>query len=136
MMRLNKSTSRQRGAALAEFTIGAFVFLTATFGVLEFPRLLWTHNALADAARRGARHAVTNRVADAEAVKNMAVYGNPEGTGAAMVNGLDTTKVDVEYTPSSVPGVGFGYPDGEVTVSISDFEFRFVVPILGTTMTM
>lgn len=135
MKRVNMSNKRERGAALVEFTIGAFVFLTATFGVLEFSRLLWTHNALSDAARRGARHAVTNRVADAEAVKNMAVYGNPEGTGAAMVNGLDTTKVDVEYVNSTVTGV-FGYPDGEVTVSITDFEFQFVVPIFGLTMTM
>jgi hypothetical protein len=126
----------ERGAALVEFTIGALVFLTATFGVLEFSRLLWTHNALSDAARRGARYAVNHKVADAEAVKNMVVYGNPDGTGTEIINGLDTTKVDVEYKLSSIPDVGFGYPDGEVTVSITDFDFRFVVPILGTTMTM
>ena len=50
--------SGQRGATLVEFAIGATVFLTAMFAVIEFGRALWTHNALADAARRAARYAV------------------------------------------------------------------------------
>ena len=56
----------ERGAALVEFAIGATVFLTATFGIIEFGCLLWTHKALADAARRGARYAVTHPATDKE----------------------------------------------------------------------
>ena len=51
MMRMRNMSKGQRGATLVEFAIGALVFFTATFGVLEFSRLLWTHNALNDAAR-------------------------------------------------------------------------------------
>ncbi|HKG15986.1 MAG TPA: TadE family protein, partial [Pyrinomonadaceae bacterium] len=123
------------GAALVEFTIGALVFLTAIFGVLEVSRLLWTHNALSDAARRGARYAVAHKEAvDYEAV-NMAVYGNPDGSGEPLVFGLTIDNVVVDYEPSPATGV-FGYPGGSVTVSIVNFEFQFVVPILGTTISM
>ncbi|HEX8424115.1 MAG TPA: TadE/TadG family type IV pilus assembly protein, partial [Pyrinomonadaceae bacterium] len=50
--------SDERGAALLEFAIGATLFLSATFGVIEVGRLLWVHNSLVDATRRAARYAV------------------------------------------------------------------------------
>ncbi|MBA3240916.1 MAG: pilus assembly protein, partial [Acidobacteria bacterium] len=125
----------ERGAALVEFTIGALVFLTATFGVLEFSRLLWTHNALSDAARRAARYAVNHPSAELAAVKNIAIYGNIEGTGTTLVNNLDAAEVDVEYTNSSITGV-FGYPDGSVSVTITNYQFQFVVPLFSTTLSM
>jgi hypothetical protein len=125
----------ERGSALVEFSIGAFIFLTATFGVLEFSRLLWAHNALADAARRGARHAVNQTAADEAAVRNVVVYGNPEGTGNPVVHKLDEAEVSIEYTNSPVTGV-FGYPEGAVTVSIVNYQFQFVVPLVGTNITM
>src|SRR5215212_8091443 len=136
MMRKGCMSKGQRGATLVEFAIGALVFFTATFGVLEFSRLLWTHNALADSARRGARYAVTHFETDADAVRNVAVFGNTDGTGRPLVTGLETWMVDVNYKESSIPGVGFGYPDGAVTVLITDYEFKFVLPFLGTTVTM
>src|SRR5919199_1056755 len=117
---------RERGATLVEFAIGALVFFTATFGVLEFSRLLWTHNALSDAARRGARYAVTHAKAESD-VQNVTVYGNAEGTGQPLVTGLKPEMVVVAYKDSSIPSVGFGYPDGAVTVTIPDYEFKFVL---------
>ncbi|HEX8352742.1 MAG TPA: TadE family protein [Pyrinomonadaceae bacterium] len=125
----------ERGAALVEFSIAAVVFLTAIFGVLEVSRLLWTHNALSDAARRGARYAVTHPASDEAEVINMAVYGNAEGAGAPMVFGLTDDHLDVQYKTSPVTGF-FSYPGGAVTVSIKGFAFKFVVPILGTTISM
>jgi hypothetical protein len=136
MRREHKARRNERGAALVEFTIGALVFLTATFAVLEFSRLLWTHNALSDAARRGARYAVNKNVGDEDDVKDMVRCGTPDGCASPIIPGLDDSNVVVHFEPSSIPGVGFGYPDGAVTVSISDFNFQFVVPIFGTTLTM
>jgi cell division septation protein DedD len=136
MMRKAGRNKGQRGSTLVEFAIGALVFFTATFGVLEFSRLLWTHNALADAARRATRYAVTHYETDVDAVKNVAVYGNTDGSGQPLVAGLDTDMVDVNYKDSSIPGVGFGYPDGAVTVSITNFEFKFVLPFLGSGVTL
>lgn len=125
----------ERGAALVEFTIAAVVFLTAVFGVLEVGRLLWTHNALSDAARRGARYAVTHPSSDEAEVINMVVYGNAAGTGQPFVYGLTDDNVDVLYKPSPATGI-YSYPGGSVTVSITSFQFRFVVPLIGTTISM
>ena len=122
----------ERGSALVEFTIGALVFLTAVFGVLEFSRLLFTHNALSDSVRRAARYAVSHASADETSVKNVAVYGNAEGTGQPVATNLTTSNVTVAYTPSSVTGV-FGYPDGSVSVSITGYQFQFILPLLSST---
>src|SRR6266496_1911554 len=69
----------ERGAALVEFAIGGLVFFTALFGVLEMGRFFWTHAALRDATRKGARYATVrkNDAAGILAVKYMVVYGDP-----------------------------------------------------------
>src|ERR1051325_3179987 len=108
MRRKAGMNKRQRGATLVEFSIGALVFFTATFSVLEFSRLLWTHNALADAARPGARYPVPHKEEDSCDVKRVAVYGNTDGSGQPLVAGLTEDMVNVDYKPSSIPEVGFG----------------------------
>lgn len=143
MVRGITKKSRERGATLVEFSIGASVFLLAMFAVIEFGRALWVHNALADAARRAARYAV-NQPASAPAgaattglnvgpsvaaIRNVGVYGNPDGTGAVMVNNLTPTNIDVDYN-------NFGVGQGSVAVRITGYQHTFVVPIIGTTITM
>ena len=129
MLRIKSKRDTQRGATLVEFAIGATVFVTALFAVLEFGRALWLHNALTDAARRGARYAVVNSNADSASVKNVVVYGNPAGTGTPLINNLSTAKVDVNYST-------FGVGEGTVSVSITNYQFQFVVPLIGTTINM
>jgi len=118
-----------RGGTLLEFAIGATVFLTVLFAVLEFGRALWVHNALTDAARRGARYAVTHTSADADAVKNVVVYGDPAGGTQPVISDLNTTNVSVNYS-------NFGLDTGTVSVSITNYQFQFVVPFIGTTIQM
>src|SRR4030095_12904447 len=119
MTRNKKTKSGQRGAALVEFAIGAAVFLTAMFGVLECGRALWTHNALADAARRATRYAanqaartpagvvpsVKNVCPSITAIRNVAVYGTPAAGTTPLVNNLTPENIDVQYT-------GFGLGQG------------------------
>ncbi|HEX8162805.1 MAG TPA: TadE family protein [Pyrinomonadaceae bacterium] len=119
----------ERGAALLEFAIGATVFLTITFGVLELGRLLWVHNALADATRRGARYAVNQPQASAAAVQNVAVYGNTAGTGTPLVSDLTPAQIVVTYS-------NFGLATGTVKVEIQNYDFKFVLPLVGTTIRM
>jgi len=121
--------SNERGATLVEFAIAASVFMVAMFAVLEFGRLLWVHNALSDAARRGARYASVHSMTDGTGIKNVAVYGNPEGTGNPLVTDLTTANVQVAYDL-------FDVNRGTVSVSITNYQFQFVVPIIGTTITM
>ncbi len=135
--------SGQSGATLVEFAIGATVFLTALFGIIEFGRLLWTHNALADAARRAARYAVNQPAStpagakttglnvgpSLTAIRNVAVYGDPAGGSQPMVNNLTTANLNVQYTD-------FGVGAGTVAVTITNYQFQFVMPIFGTAITM
>ena len=129
MIRSIKHNRDERGATLLEFAIGATVFLTAMFAVIEFGRVLWTHNALSDAARRGARYAVNHPVSDAPAVQNVVVYGDPAGGTKPLVDNLTTANVQVQYS-------NFGLGAGTVSVSITNYKFQFVIPIVGTTIAM
>lgn len=126
-MTINKHN--QRGASLVEFSIGATVFLMAMFAVIEFGRVLWTHNALADAARRGARYAAVNEQADMADVKRVVVFGNPAGGTSPVVSNLTTDNVDVNYA-------GFGLDVGTVQVTIKDYDFKFSVPLVSKKISM
>ena len=114
---------------MVEFSIAALVFLTVMFAVIEFGRALWVHNALADAARRGARYASVNSAADVDKVRNVVVYGDEDGGETPMIPNLTTDDVTVNYSNYAVNG-------GTVTVSIDEYQFQFVIPIVGTTITM
>lgn len=124
-----KERNRERGATLLEFAIAATVFLTVMFGVVEFGRCLWTHNALADAARRGARYAVNHPEADVDDVKKVVVYGTPQGGTNPLVDNLSTTNIQVNYS-------NYKLGEGTVSVRITNYQFQFVVPLVGTTLAM
>ena len=129
MRRTKKNNGWERGSTLVEFAIGATVFLTVMFAVLEFGRALWVHNALADAARRGVRYAVVHKTSDSEAVKNVVVYGDPAGGSSPVVDKLTTANVSVTYSR-------FGMSDGTATVSINNYQFQFVLPMVSTSISM
>lgn len=126
---LRPERKQQRGSTLVEFAIGATIFLTLMFGVVEFGRCLWTHNALSDAARRGARYAINHPSTDASAVKNVAVYGDPAGGTKPLVDNLTTANVNVQYS-------NYGLGEGTATVRITGYQFQFSVPLVGTTINM
>ena len=143
MFRDATKKSEERGSTLVEFAIGATVFLTVMFGVIEFGRALWTHNALADAARRAARYAVnqpaaspagtktsgTNVGPSISAIRNVAVYGDPAGGSKPLVTDLTPENLNIQYTK-------FGVGSGTVAVTITNYQFKFVMPILGTSIQM
>ena len=129
-MRRNKLfSSNERGATLVEFAIGVTVCLTSMFAVMEFGRALYTHNALADAARRGARYATLHSASDADQVKNVVVYGDPAGGSQPLVPNLTTANVAVSYS-------NFALNKGTATVSITGYQFQFVLPLITSSITM
>ncbi|HLE64076.1 MAG TPA: TadE family protein [Pyrinomonadaceae bacterium] len=129
MLKTRRDNSDQRGATLVEFAIAATVFLTAMFAVVEFGRALWVHNALTDAARRGARYAVLHPAADIDSVRNVVVYGDPAGSGNPMLENLTTGNVTVNYS-------GYGLNAGTVTVSVTNYEFQLILPLVVTSIQM
>jgi Flp pilus assembly protein TadG len=129
-MTRRKHNNDERGATMLEMAIAGSVFFLAAFGLIEFGRLLWTHNALTDAARQGARYAALNS-ANASKVKNVVVYGDPNPPAGAkpVVYGLTTTNVEVNYS-------GFAVKQGRVEVKINNYQYTFSVPLIGASMTM
>lgn len=130
------SERNERGGTLLEFAIVATIFFTAIFAVIEFGRLFWTHSALRDAARRGARYAITRKddAASVLAVKKMVVYGDPNAdttTAKPLINGLSISNVVVDY--KNFNGILLS---AQATVSITNYQFQFVVPLVGTTINM
>jgi len=118
-----------RGATLVEFAIAATVVLTSMFAVIEFGRALWVHNALSDAARRGARYATVHSANDVAQVKNVVVYGDPAGGTQPLVPNLSASNVNVVYS-------NFALNKGTVSVSITNYQFNFVVPLVSTSIQM
>ena len=140
-------TSSERGSTVVEMAMAAMVFFVMIFGIIEFGRLLYTHNALTDAARRGARYAVLHPE-NAPCVEEVVVYGesniNPNtcaATGPALINGLTTTNVIVTYTGADLDGNPdspnpWGTNLGTATVTIEDYTFDLSIPLIGRTLNM
>ena len=146
---MKRSCDRQteRGTTIAEFAMVALLFFTLIFGIIEFGRLLYTHNALADATRRGARFAVLHpglSNADKDKVKNEVVYGsnatydgdgNP--TSTPLINGLTVDMVDVTFEGEDLDGdedtppTSFGSNLGSATVKIVGYSFNLSIPVIG-----
>jgi Flp pilus assembly protein TadG len=130
MLRTKNFKQDEKGSTLVEYAIGATVFIMAIFAVLEFGRALWAHNALTDAARRGARYAVLNTPDKDTQIKNLVVYGNPAGGTKPLVPGLSTSNVTVSRSGD------FSVNSGTATVSITGYQFKFVLPMLPKKITM
>ena len=144
-----------RGATMAEFVIVAGFFFTLILGIIEFSRLLYTHNALADASRRAARYAILHPKDD-PCVKYVAVYGESTVTrsgspgsytcttsGTPLINGLTTGNVDVVWAgadldadPLTPPTTDYGMNLGTATVSIINYDFTLSVPFFRQTLRM
>jgi hypothetical protein len=114
--------------------------------IISGANLYFTHNALVEATRRGARFAATQAASGGEpgtttacpvtnsgpsltAIRNFAVYGNEAGTGRALVSGLQPANVNVQYC-------NFGVGTGSVSVYISGFNYNVVIPFLSRQIAM
>ena len=117
---------RQRGNALVEFALAfGFLFPVIT-GTFQFGYAFFVYNELQNAVRAGARHAafkgydsatVTPSAAFATAVKNTVVYGNPAGSGTAVVPNLTTNNVNLTVT-------FVGTAPARMTVSIQNYTIN------------
>jgi len=145
-----RSTNRiaERGSTLIEFVVVATMLFLMLIAICAGGNLYFTHNALVESTRRGARFAATQPantpvgtprttatgVCDASGpnlldIQNYTIYGNIAGTGPKLVNALTPANVCVEYSD-------FGVGQGSVSVSIINYDFHFVVPFITRTITM
>jgi Flp pilus assembly protein TadG len=132
MFRIKNFKQDEKGSTLVEFSIGATVFVMAMFAVLEFGRALWTHNALTDAARQGARYAALHTPTGAEDtnIKNLVVYGTTAGGTNPIVPGLSAANVQISRSGD------FSVNSGTASVKITNYQFQFVLPFMPTSIKM
>lgn len=129
-MRRKVNRKQERGATVLEMSVAGTILCLTIFGVIEFGRLMWTHNGLTDAVRRGARYAAMNTQSVTN-VKNVVVFGVPSPAVGArpVVPGLTTSNVNVVYN-------NFGVKQGEVRINITGYTFSFIIPLLGASINM
>ena len=145
---------------MAEFAVVALFFFMLLFGIIEFGRLLYTINALTDAARRGARYAVIHRAevaqdalahTNAKCVNNVVKYGeshisaypncDPPAGQPTLINGISSATISVTYTGADLDGDPdspnpYGANLGTATVTITNYQFNLSIPLLHRTLTL
>jgi Flp pilus assembly protein TadG len=123
--------SDDRGATLIEFAIVATVFFLILVAIVAAGNLYYTHNALVEATRRGARYAVLHASGSTAAVQNVVVYGTdaPSAGATSLIYNLQPSNVTVSYSELNVAA-------GTVTVTISNYSFPFVLPTQTTSIQM
>jgi len=102
-------------------------------GIVALSHLYFTHNALVEATRRGARYAtlVSSSTASDDDIKEMVVYGTPTPAVGAqpLVSNLQTSNVVVER-------LNFGLGQGTVTVRIQTYNYNFIIPGISRVIAM
>lgn len=122
--------ARQRGATAVEFALGAMVFFTFVFGVIELARALYMWGTLTEVTRRAARSATNADFADPSAlaaVKTHAIFGNLPG-GMPLRGNITEDNLLIDYLngslvrvePPACPGINIinctADPDGSSCV--------------------
>ena len=134
---------------MAEFALIAAVFFMIIFAIIEFGRLLYTHNALTDATRRGARYAALHQEAKNSAQRTLSSMArapsNPiscAASGPPLINGLTLSNVTVDYVGAdddnnpNTPATSYGSNLGTATVTITNYTFNLSIPFARQTLTM
>src|SRR5258705_9117184 len=143
MDRSNTNNS-ERGIATIEFAVCSAFFLMMIVVVVAGGHFFWTHNALVEATRRGARYAAsqcnpsdtacTNYDTAVAHIKNMVLYNSPSTGTEPFVPNLTASNVIVTYSQvdcadaTCKPGPEtFGVAAGTVTVKIQTYDYNFIL---------
>lgn len=136
-----RTKNPESGIATIEFAIVSGFFLLMIVAVVAGGHFFWTHNALVEATRRGARYAASNcsptdtlcpNYETVETrIKNVVIYGTPAPTEATarFVPDLQPDQVAISYSPRAGMGdsESFGIAQGSVSVKIQNYNYNFVL---------
>lgn len=116
---LNRFRRDEQGVQLLEMAIVIPILLILFAAVAEFGRYFHEYTTLAKASRLGARYLISKSVNSSvnyeTIAKNIVVYGNANGSGSPILNGLSVNNVEVTYA-----GPVAGVPE-TVTVTIVNY---------------
>lgn len=149
-----KHPQRQQGVAMVEFTLFLPLLLLLLLSLGEFGRMLYQYNVLLQASRDAGRFVASqawNSTLGAVSLsgtlqtqtKNVAVYGVPANTGAAVVSGLTTANVAVAavgidhvrvtITYNFCPVIGSGNCAGSIPGFFGN-QIALSIPLVATTV--
>jgi TadE-like protein len=122
----------ERGVQLAELAIVLPVLLILFGATAEFGRYFYEYTTLAKAARIGTRYLITAdlNTVEKDKARKLVVFGNTEGTGAPLIEGLKVENVIVTAKNSENQVVTEGVPK-TITVEISGFKHKSLFDMGG-----
>ncbi|MBS1823863.1 MAG: pilus assembly protein [Acidobacteria bacterium] len=129
----------QRGNAMVEFALASLILIPVFANTFQFGYSFYQYLRLEEAVRNAARYAGSRTfnagssasvTAFRTAVKQMAVYGNPQtSSGAALVPNLATSHVNVTVADNSGNPASSSVTPRKVSVSVSGFQ---IYGVFGT----
>ena len=133
LTRIRSLARNEQGLQLAELAIVLPVLLILFAATAEFGRYFYEYTTLAKAARIGTRYLATAKVNcyEANQARKLVVFGNTDGTGSPLLDGLKLTNVIV--TPNDLACNG-GSPPGvpeTITVQITGFQHKSLFDLGG-----
>ena len=120
----------KKGSALIEFALSFSLLFLILSGIFEYGYFCWIYNGLESSLRDAAALAARldydgygNGAAFTSSLKNMVVFGSPDGGTAPVVPNLNTANVNVTVRKDAA-----GIPQA-VTVAITNFTVNTVFKI-------
>jgi hypothetical protein len=125
LLRRHQDSDRSRGQALVEFSLVFPVFILLLFGLIDLGRLVYANNALAEAAREGARWGSVQ-------ARSGTALGDIESHTREQVAGVGPVTV----TASCVKRAADGQPCGPLDMLEVRVEgsFGMLTPVIGQLM--
>jgi Flp pilus assembly protein TadG len=117
----------ERGQTLVESALVMLVLIATLLGIVDFGQVLFFHQYLVERARAGVRWAAVSSPIDTDKVKNFVIYNNSSGTGSPVLGGLTPSMIDVVQSGTQ------GCDEARITVTISNYPFRFFSPWIAKT---
>jgi Flp pilus assembly protein TadG len=137
---LKRSTNNsESGIATIEFAVTASFFLLMTVAVVAGGHFFYTHNAIVEATRRGARYAASQcRPSDTlcpgydtalDRIKKMVIYNSPTVGTDRLVPDLQESQIIVSYSKRAGMNDSeeFGIAQGTVSVKIQGYDYNFIL---------
>ena len=131
-----RTYNSERGIATIEFAVMSAFFLMMIVAVVAGGHFFWTHNAMVESTRRGARYAATqcrpgsvgcDSSNTIENIQNMVLYGSTTAGTSPLVANLTRDNIVINYSirdgsPDTEP---FGVAQGTVSVRIQGYSYSF-----------
>lgn len=127
----NRRRSRQKGNAFVEAAFVLVPLFALIFAIVDFGLAIFVRSTLQHATREGVRYAVTYQTMDGmghdDSIKNIVQYnamGFLSGEG-----GEDLIAIRY-FDPITLQEVGANNPGNLIEVSVEDYSFGFLAPLL------